>query len=544
LSKEADIYIDDLEDALRYLTENPNNNVKLNYLSNTINTEYYTGGKAEFQPLIDIIERIFKNKDLTMKFFHEETLSYTKNKLEISNEIEKYIKNKSKIKVLLPSFEKFPQLYYINGDKGPEGFLNNYFYEINKILGVEIEFERKNIDLDFDVNPFILSVNGEELITENEDILITEPYTQMPLLIFNGSDEGYVPYFDNLKKYRIAVIRNSFIEKYLLYKGLGNSLIRFKNIEEVLTAVSSKKADILIGELQQIDYFSKIYNVRNLQVAGAIQDKLELSFGVPKEDKTLYFLINSLNNKFSYQIKEGKNKFFIQKIEIAKDYKLSIIISVISIFLLSFIYNHLRKFKNTSMKLKKLTIGLVETLENANTFNDEDTGAHIKRLNQYSELLAEELKMANSFVNEIGLYASLHDVGKIGISDNILKKPGKLTEEEFETMKNHVEIGYNLMKDLDISPVALNIVRYHHEKWNGLGYGKGLKEEEIPIEARIVALADVYDALRQERVYKKAFTHEKSVEIIRSESGRHFDPEIVKIFIKKHKNFERIFEGN
>jgi len=187
---------------------------------------------------------------------------------------------------------------------------------------------------------------------------------------------------------------------------------------------------------------------------------------------------------------------------------------------------------------------LVETLENANTFNDEDTGAHIKRLNQYSELLAEELKMPNSFVNEIGLYASLHDVGKIGIPDNILKKPGKLTEEEFETMKNHVEIGYNLMKDLDISPVALNIVRYHHEKWNGLGYGKGLKEEEIPIEARIVALADVYDALRQERVYKKAFTHEKSVEIIRSESGKHFDPEIVKIFIKKHKNFERIFEGN
>lgn len=100
------------------------------------------------------------------------------------------------------------------------------------------------------------------------------------------------------------------------------------------------------------------------------------------------------------------------------------------------------------------------------------------------------------------------------------------------------------MKDLEISPVALNIVRYHHEKWNGLGYGKGLKGEEIPMEARIVALADVYDALRQERVYKKAFTHEKSVEIIRSESGEHFDPEIVKIFIKKHKYFQRIFEGN
>ncbi|UUV17671.1 transporter substrate-binding domain-containing protein [Fusobacteria bacterium ZRK30] len=544
LSKEADIYIEDYQEALKYLVKNPNNNVKLNYFSKIIKTGYYTGGKAEFQPLLDIVERIFNNKDLTMKFFHEETLSYTKNKLEISAEIEKYIKKRKKIKVLLPSFEEFPQLYYINGNKVPEGFLDNYFYEIDKILGLKIEFEREDTDSDFDIDPFILSVNGEELIPENEEILITEPYTQMPLLIFSSSDEGYVPYFDNLKKYRIAVVKDSFIEKYLLYKGLGGNLIRFKNIEQVLAAVSSKKADILIGELQQIDYFSKLYSAKNLQVAGTIQDKLELSFGIPKEDKILYFLINSLNDEFSYRIKEEENKFFIEKIEIAKDYKFSIIISVFSIFLLSFVYNHLRKFKNTSVKLKKLTIGLVETLENANTFNDEDTGAHIKRLNQYSELLAEELKMSNSFVNEVGLYASLHDVGKIGISDSILKKPGKLTEEEFETMKNHVEIGYNLMKDLGISPVALNIVRYHHEKWNGLGYGKGLKGEEIPIEARIVALADVYDALRQERVYKKAFTHEKSVEIIRSESGKHFDPRIVKIFIKKHRHFERIFEGN
>jgi len=259
LSKEADVYIDDYQEALKYLIKNPNNNIKLNYLSKVIKTNYYTGGKAEFQPLIDIIERIFNNKDLTMKFFHEETLSYTKNKLEISNEIEEYIKKRKKIKVCLPSFEEFPQLYHINGNKVPEGFLNNYFYEIDKILGFKIEFERESTDCNYDVDPFILSINGKELISENQEILITEPYIQMPLLIFNSSDDGYVPYFENLKKYRIAAVNNSFIEKYLLYKGLGNNLIRFKNIEEVLMAVSSKKADILIGELQQIDYFSKLY---------------------------------------------------------------------------------------------------------------------------------------------------------------------------------------------------------------------------------------------------------------------------------------------
>ncbi len=542
ISKEADIYIDDYQDTLRYLIDNDNDSIKLNYLSSDLKTPYYTGGKEKFEILINIIEKIFNDKNLTMKFFHEESLNYTKEKLKITDEINEYITNKNEIKILIPSFEELPQLYHINRNKKAEGFLNDHFIEIGKILGATPKFETKNFNSNFDIDPFILSVNGKELIPETKEILITEPYTQIPLLIFNKNNDSYVPYFDNLKKYRIAVVENSFIEKYLFYKGFDSNLIRLKNIKEVLKAVSSKKADILIGDLQQIDYYSKLYNIKNLEVAGTIQDKIELSFGVPKEEKTLFFLINALNNRFSYQIKEEKKRFFIQKIELAKDYKVSIIIILISITLLSFIYSHLRKFKKISKKLKKLTIGLVQTLENANTFNDEETGSHIKRIGKYSQVLAKELQLKPIDTEKIGLYASLHDVGKIGISDHILKKPGKLTEEEFEVMKNHVEIGYNLMKDLDISPIALNIVRYHHEKWNGTGYGKGLKGEEIPREARIVAIADVYDALRQKRIYKDAFTHEKSVEIIISESGKHFDPNLVKIFIKKHENFKMIFE--
>lgn len=544
LSGEADIYIDDYQDTLKYLIDNNDDRIKLNYLSRALKTDYYIGGKTKFEPLIDIIEKILDNKKLTMKFFHEESLSYTKNKLEITDQISEYISSKNEIKILMPLFEEFPQLYYSDKNNKSEGFLKDYFVEVGKILGINIKFKRQNLNSDFDINPFILSINGNELISKTEKILITEPYTQIPLLIFNKSDKGYIPYFDNLKKYRIAVVDNSFIEEYLLYKGFGNNLVRFKNIKEVLMAVSSKEADILIGDLQQINYYSNLFHINDLKVAGTIQDKVELSFGVPIEEKTLYFLINSLNNKFSYRIKEEKSKFFLQKVELAKDYKLSIVIFIISIVLISFIYSHLRRFKRVSNKLKKLTIGLVETLENANTFNDEDTGSHIKRISKYSEVLAKELRLRPMCIDRISLYASLHDVGKIGIPDNILKKPGKLTVEEFEIMKNHVEIGYNLMKDLDISSVALNIVRYHHEKWNGTGYGKGLKEGEIPIEARIVAIADVYDALRQKRVYKEAFSHEKSVEIIKSESGKHFDPNLVRIFIKKQQNFNKIFEGN
>lgn len=544
LSKEADIYIEDYQEALKYLIKNPNDGVKINYLSSALKTDYYIGGKEEFKPLISIVNKILQEMNLTVKFFHSESLDYVRDKLEISKQLEKYIENKKVIKVLIPSFEEFPQLYYTNKEKEAEGFLKNYFFEIDRILGMEIEFKKEGKDSEIDINPFVLSVNGNELIAQDQKILITEPYVQIPLLIFNRKEQNYVPYFDKLKKYTIGVVKNSFIEKYLVYKGLENNLIRFERTQDVIKALSSKKVDLLVGELQQINYFSNLNSIKNLQVAGIVQDKLELSFGISKKEETLYFLINSIDSDFAYRITKDRKEFFSKKIELAKDYKLSLFITLISIILLSIIYNHLRKVKKISVKLKKLTIGLVETLENANTFNDEDTGAHIKRISKYSKFLAKELQLKHFFIEKIELYASLHDVGKIGIPDNILKKPGKLTEEEFETMKNHVEIGYNLMRDLDISPVALNVIRYHHEKWNGMGYGKGLKGKEIPIEARIVALADVYDALRQERVYKKAFTHEKSMAIIISESGKHFDPKIVEVFEKRNKIFEDIFEEN
>ena len=151
------------------------------------------------------------------------------------------------------------------------------------------------------------------------------------------------------------------------------------------------------------------------------------------------------------------------------------------------------------------------------------------------------MKLPREFLKDIGLYASLHDIGKIGIPDTILKKPGKLTVEEFDEMKLHTEIGYELMDGLNISRVASNIVRYHHERWDGSGYPKGLSGDGIPIEARIVALADVYDALRQKRVYKDAFTHEKALEIISGQSEKHFDPQIVNIFLIHHNEFRRIF---
>ena len=310
----------------------------------------------------------------------------------------------------------------------------------------------------------------------------------------------------------------------------------------MLKSVEEGDTDILIGTLQHFNYGIRKYNIDDLKVAGSTGDHFSLSFGIPKNDKELFILLNAFNRDLFYALEPEKEIFINGKLQMTKDYKMSILILILSIIVFYILYRHLKNVRKTNEKLKKLTVGLVATLEDANTFNDEDTGVHIERVNKYSMILAKELKLEKRVVDIIGLYASLHDIGKIGIEDKILKKHGNLTDKEFAIMKKHVEIGYNLIKNLEIDPIVENMIRYHHEKWDGSGYNKGLKGEEIPIEARIVALADVYDALRQKRVYKDGFSHEKAMDIIKNESGKHFDPKLVGIFIEQNKEFKLIFD--
>lgn len=202
---------------------------------------------------------------------------------------------------------------------------------------------------------------------------------------------------------------------------------------------------------------------------------------------------------------------------------------------------HLTKLVDEqTAKIKKTTIALVTALENANFFNDNDTGNHIRRVSEYSSFLAEQYKADSNFINKIRLYASLHDVGKVGLSDALLKKPGRYTEDEFTQMQQHVMIGARMLENEEIDEMARNIALYHHEWWNGTGYISKLKGEEIPLEARIVSLADVYDALSNKRVYKDAFTPEEVDKIIKESRGTQFEPALVDIYLDNQKDFTEI----
>lgn len=186
---------------------------------------------------------------------------------------------------------------------------------------------------------------------------------------------------------------------------------------------------------------------------------------------------------------------------------------------------------------------------------DENTGGHVKRTAEYVKILTEEIVesglysdiLTPEYIRDIVRSAPLHDIGKIGINDATLLKAGSLDDEEFEHMKNHAELGGQTLQKMinetngeSFLYVAKDMAHYHHEKWDGSGYPSGLKEEEIPISARIMAVADVYDALTTKRPYKKAFEHEDALKIIIDGKGKMFDPNIIDVFEKIHYKFQLV----
>ncbi len=194
-----------------------------------------------------------------------------------------------------------------------------------------------------------------------------------------------------------------------------------------------------------------------------------------------------------------------------------------------------RKVREQTHQLNETRLQIVQRLGRAAEYKDNETGLHVIRMSYYSKILALAAGMSESDADVLMNAAPMHDIGKIGIPDEILKKPGKLDNNEFDTMRTHAEIGAEIIGDghSELLEMARTVALTHHEKWNGKGYPKGLKGEEIPRIGRIVAIADVFDALTSERPYKKAWPVEKAVALLEEEAGEHFDAELVALFLQK-----------
>ena len=211
---------------------------------------------------------------------------------------------------------------------------------------------------------------------------------------------------------------------------------------------------------------------------------------------------------------------------------------------------------NEKVNVQNTEKQMLITLNAVALAHDNETGNHIIRTQHYVKSLALRLRVMGHYVKELNdqcidtLYkaAPLHDIGKVGIPDNILNKMGRLSDEEWQIMKSHAAVGEAVLSSADIEAgddqgvvkKAIQIAGGHHEKWDGTGYPRGLKGNEIPLSARIMALADVYDALVSERVYKSGWSHEDAVKEIVSKSGIHFDPLLVDALIAEQSNFQEI----
>jgi len=351
----------------------------------------------------------------------------------------------------------------------------------------------------------------------------------------------------NNQKPKILVADDDDINRKLLItfmKSLGYNVSEAKTGSKALSKIIKEKPDVIILDINmpEMDGF----------------EILKITKSNPETRMIPVIIITGT----------ADDQYYIKAIELGADDFLSKPFNIYllkarlhSLVSMKMLYNinlkYQRKLKDSNFELLNQLIKTQEVtivaLAKLAEFRDPETGEHLERIREYSRILAEEItkigkykKYINEkYITNIYKSAPLHDIGKVGIPDSILLKPGKLTREEFEIMKKHSIIGGDAISSalrqtgiktsfLDMAKV---IAYYHHERWDGKGYPFCLKGEDIPLSARVISLADVYDALTSKRVYKDAFDHRTAKKIIISEAGRQFDPDIVDAFLKREKDF-------
>jgi putative two-component system response regulator len=332
---------------------------------------------------------------------------------------------------------------------------------------------------------------------------------------------------DKLYNAKILIIDDSEISVRLMTEILKKAGFKYmtvtKDPREAKTLYTQIQPDLVILDLN-MPHFD------GFQVMGQLQEI----------EKDSYVSVLVLSNEESQELRHkalaaGAKDFLNKPIE-----HVETLIRIRNLLEVKLLQNEIR-FQNKLLeqRVRERTIELYETqldviqrLARAIEYRDSETGMHIVRMSHYSESLARRAGLSAKECEMIVTAAPLHDIGKIGIPDRILCKPGKLTPEEWEIMKAHTTIGAELLSGShsELLMMARKIALTHHEKWNGLGYPNGLKEDQIPFVGRICGICDVYDALISKRPYKKAWSQEETLEEIKRLKGTHFDPFLVDCF--------------
>lgn len=411
--------------------------------------------------------------------------------LSIGQDISDKIKSKEDLRISIEKLTEINDELYASNEELEESYsiIETLTGQIQKMIQLFNKFDQKDLKL---------SSFYDSLLSLVMDVMIEADYGSISIIEKNKWK------FLAASGHNIEILQNLNLKKenaYIVYKPT-----LFKNLKDEKlqrfpseTVESFKKATMDIKE--------------SLVVSVKIDDNIFLNISIDiAKDSEKSFNSNSLILFQAFQ-------------------------NIASSYLKNKIYS--QKIINSYLDFSRKLASIAEAY-------DDLTGKHIERVGVLSAFIAQKLGYEKDFVNKIRQEAPLHDIGKIFIDNSVLNKAGPLTEDEWIEMKKHTILADRLLSD-EFFSLAKKIAFYHHEKWDGSGYPFGLKKDQIPIEAQIVSLVDVYDALRDERSYKKAFSHEKSVEIISEGDGRtrpeHFNPKLLDIFMKNEKEINEIYNN-
>lgn len=466
------------------------------------------------------------------KILDKNRVEYYRYLLKNTPSYERVKEDYSSIKVELLRDEYYLPLYY-KEENNYRGLIFDILKDIERILDIPIEVVEENGD-----------IKGAYIEkAEDTRYMATKPYYRTDVAVASKGHSFLISDFSDLDNSKIIMVKGRSSRKLIESKTQGVTIIDANTVEEGIEKLLKGEGDYLIDYSNPLtSTISNNFIDDKIKIVGNFNENFGISMGVKGSESDLKDVLDTIFNSYSIEeITVGANKN--TQVVFKKDYKLIAKITIPMVILIGVLSLLLKRAIYNKRKAEKLGNTLLETMAKVNQLKQTESGVHAKRVALHTEFLAEKLGLSQDFILKLKRGAILHDIGKVIVPGDILNKRGKLTPEEFEIMKKHPEFGYELANQLGLGDIEKNAIRYHHEKWSGKGYPLGLKEEEIPLEGRILGIIDVYDSMREDKIYKKGLSHEEAIEIIKGDMGTSFDPNIVKVFLENEKRFNEIFEN-